>query len=97
MKHAATLLLTLVASAMGKEMPKDEARAAALYDSGLMHAEIMAKKETFWAQEQAMGIYAEQWPELHFAQCKDGKAIPFRDEPLNFYRCKNVGFHRSSG
>jgi hypothetical protein len=89
MKYA-TPLFGLLATALGKEIPKDPQRAADLYDSGLMHEKIMSLKELFWAQELKAGRYAEQWPELAFAQCKDGKAIPFRDQPTNFYRCKNV-------
>ena len=36
------LAATLVSS---KEMPKDEVRAAELYDSGVMHEKIMAEKK----------------------------------------------------
>lgn len=90
MKYAASLF-GLVATALSKEIPKDPQRAADLYDSGLMHEKIMSRKELFWAQERKAGVYAEQWPELHFAQCRDGKAVPFRDQSTNFYRCNNVG------
>lgn len=89
MKYAAPLL-GLMATVMGKEMPKDPKRAAQLYDSGLMHEKIMSTKELFWARQGRSGAFAEKWPELHFAQCKDGKAVPFRDQPLNFFRCKDV-------
>ncbi|KAI0527770.1 hypothetical protein F5B22DRAFT_3414 [Xylaria bambusicola] len=92
MKYAASLL-ALAATALGKEIPKDPKRAADLYDSGLMHEKIMSRKELFWARERKIGKFAEKWPELHFAQCRDGKAVPFRDQPNNFYRCKNINLH----
>lgn len=82
----------LVALASSKEMPKDPVRAAALYDSGVLHERIMAEKESGWKANSLtfnrMG--GPQYPELHFAQCRDGKAVPFRDEKDNFYRCNNV-------
>ncbi|RYP34655.1 hypothetical protein DL767_004215 [Monosporascus sp. MG133] len=93
MRSLAAAVAALVATTFGKEMAKDPKRAAELYDSGLMHEMIMSKKETFWARERKAGIYAQDWPELHFAQCRDGKAIPFRDQPTNFYRCNNVNLH----
>lgn len=85
----------LVALASSKEMPKDPVRAAALYDSGVLHERIMAEKESGWKANSLtfnrMG--GPQYPELHFAQCRDGKAVPFRDEKDNFYRCNNVNLH----
>ena len=93
MKYAASLL-ALAATALAKEIPKDPKRAAELYDSGLMHEQIMSRKELFWAKERKAEIFAERWPELHFAQCRDGRAVPFRDQPNNFYRCNNVRFFR---
>jgi hypothetical protein len=87
-------LLGLAAIAFAKEIPKDAKRAAELYDSGVMHQEIMSKKEKFWAKQSRIGAFAaEKWPELHFAQCRDGKAVPFRDQATNFYRCKNMNLH----
>ncbi|RYP56104.1 hypothetical protein DL769_009975 [Monosporascus sp. CRB-8-3] len=93
MRSLAAALAALVATTFGKEMAKDPKRAAELYDSGLMHEMIMSKKESFWARERKAGIYTQDWPELHFAQCRDGKAVPFRDQPTNFYRCNNVNLH----
>lgn len=83
----------LAAVTLAKEIPKDLERAK-LYDSGEIHERIMAAKEAVWAQQEENGVMnalaGPQYPELHFAQCKDGKAVPFRDEPNNFYRCNNV-------
>jgi hypothetical protein len=97
-------LLGFAAAALGKEIPKDPLRAEQLYDSGIMHERIMMEKETFWAAEIAAFeesragklqrlAAVDPYPELHFAQCKDGQARPFRDEPLNFYRCNNINLH----
>ena len=75
-----------------KEIPKDPARAAELYDSGVMHERIMAEKEAEWSANSFSinAVEGPQWPELHFAQCKNGQAVPFRDQPTNFFRCNNV-------
>ena len=84
----------LVAS---KEIPKDTARAAELYDTGVMHERIMAEKEAEWSAN-SFRLNAEdgpQYPELHFAQCKDGKSIPFRDQNTTFFRCNNVSLAKS--
>lgn len=94
-------LLGLVIATLGKEIPKDPIRAAELYDSGIMHERIVHAKEAFWAadiakfQSSRVGALADvdPWPELHFAQCKNGKAVPFRDEPNNYYRCNNINLH----
>jgi hypothetical protein len=90
MKFTTALLGLAAQVALGKEMPKDPVRAAELYDNGEMHMKIMNRKESFWASRREMRLFAEEWPELHFAQCKDGKVVPFRDQPDNFYRCNNV-------
>ena len=83
----------LLATALSKEIPKDPERAK-LYDSGFIHDQIMQSKESFWNSQEEMSLTnsaaGPYYPELHFAQCKEGKAIPFRDEPNNFYRCNNV-------
>ncbi|KAF2269791.1 hypothetical protein CC78DRAFT_602036 [Lojkania enalia] len=85
-----------VVAVLSKEMPKDLERAK-LYDSGEIMEASMAKKEAFWESRRKMNLFnaaaGPQWPELHFAQCKDGRAVPFRDEPNNFYRCNNMNLH----
>lgn len=40
-----TALLSLSAFAVAKEMPKDEVKAAKLYDSGIRHANNVALKK----------------------------------------------------
>jgi hypothetical protein len=92
MKYAAAIL-GLAGLAFAKEIPKDPERAK-MYDSGEVHERLMGMKYAVWDAQESMGVMnslaGEQYPELHFAQCKDGKAIPFRDQPNNFYRCNNV-------
>ncbi|KAF2014313.1 hypothetical protein BU24DRAFT_463111 [Aaosphaeria arxii CBS 175.79] len=89
----AFLPLALVAA---KEIPKDPERAKR-YDSGEVHDELMAAKQAVWDRQERLGVMnslaGPYYPELHFAQCKDGKAVPFRDEPNNFYRCNNINLH----
>lgn len=95
MKYTFTLA-SLAALAMGKEIPKNETRAAELYDNGLMHERIMAEKFKQWDQRADLRIAsADESPyvELHFAQCRDGKSVPFRDQPDFYFRCKNMNLH----
>lgn len=96
-------LLALATVAVAKEVPRDPHRHALLYESGLMHQRLMNDKLESWAEHDAQvaAIAAESrqgrfaaavdpFPEQHFAQCRDGKSIPIRDQPTVFYRCKNV-------
>jgi hypothetical protein len=85
----------LAALAMGKETPKNETRAAELYDNGLMHEMIMEEKFKQWdrSAELRLASAAEPLAELHFAQCRDGKVVPFRDQPDFSFRCKNINLH----
>jgi hypothetical protein len=93
MKYS-TAFLAFAATVFAKEIPKDPKRAAELYDSGKMHEMIMAAKAEQLHVESEMGVLnslaGPDYEELHFAQCKDGKAVPFRDRPNFFFRCKNV-------
>ncbi|KAH7128121.1 hypothetical protein B0J11DRAFT_431067 [Dendryphion nanum] len=95
MKYSAALA-GLVATVLSKEIPKDPERAK-LYDSGFIHDQIMESKLSFWSSQEEVSLMnsaaGPTYPELHFAQCKDGKAVPFRDEPNNFYRCNNINLH----
>ena len=56
----------------------------------------MAEKMAQW-DTRLMRIAADNSTppvELHFAQCRDGKSVPFRDQPDFFFRCKNVNLHQ---
>jgi hypothetical protein len=89
-------IVGFAAVAFAKEIPRDPVRHAELYESGVMHERIMMMKEEHWAQNRIDGVFntaaATYYEELHFAQCRDGKSIPFRDQPTKFFRCNNVSW-----
>lgn len=97
MKYAAAIV-ALAATAFAKEIPKDPERAAELYDSGVMHERIVADKNAQWNLQAEMGVLnslaGPQFPELPFAQCKDGLAAPLDPFHTNNastkFRCNNV-------
>jgi hypothetical protein len=99
MKYSAAFM-AFAAAIFAKEIPKDPKRAAELYDSGVMHEMIMSAKAEQLHIESEMGVLnslaGPDYQELHFAQCKDGKAVPFRDRPDFFFRCNNVCYHTIS-
>jgi hypothetical protein len=81
-------LLSLSALAAAKEMPKDEFRAAELYDSGIRHANNMAIKHEHWAIQEAAGAYrSEQYREVKDkVECINGTAITSTDT----FKCSNL-------
>lgn len=81
-------LLSLAALAAAKEMPKDEIKAAKLYDSGLKHANNMALKHESWAKKEAAGAYnSAQYAEVaEKVECRNGTAITADDT----FRCSNI-------
>lgn len=96
-----TILAGLMAITTAKEMPKDKARAAQLYDSGVMHQRIMERKAARLAEEEQLNILntaavdAPYYQELPFALCRNGTAKPFNPNPVPRpgdiqFRCKNV-------
>ncbi|KAK7191758.1 hypothetical protein DPSP01_007206 [Paraphaeosphaeria sporulosa] len=100
MKYAAAIA-ALAAAAFAKEIPKDPERAAELYDSGVMHERIMADKNAQWDLQDQMGVLnslaGPQFPELPFAQCKNGLAAPLDPFQSNNastkFRCNNINLH----
>lgn len=96
MRFSATLA-GLVAAAVAKEIPKDPVRAAELYDSGIMHERIMAAKAEQLQLSKQLNVLSSAagptYPELPFAQCKNGQAIPFRGQNDTVFRCNNVSTH----
>ncbi|KAF2755478.1 hypothetical protein EJ05DRAFT_512987 [Pseudovirgaria hyperparasitica] len=84
----------LAGSVLCKEKPKDFSIAADKYDSGTMHMEIMAtKRGTFQRQRDSGAMNSEQYIELPFANCRDGKAQPFRNNATLAFRCNNLNLH----
>ncbi|KAA8627598.1 hypothetical protein PtrSN002B_007754 [Pyrenophora tritici-repentis] len=83
-----TALLSLSALAAAKEMPKDDFKAAELYDSGIRHANNVALKKESWARQEAAGMYkSAQYAEIKDkVECVNGTAITGND----VFRCQNV-------
>lgn len=77
--------------ALGKELQMDEARAAELYDSGLVHEALMSAKIAHWKAEEEMGLMdSTQWPRLNYTKCVNGVAEAVPGNPMLTFRCKNV-------
>lgn len=90
----AAAAVTVATPAFAKEMPKDEARAAEFYDSGLMHEQSMQRKLNFWkAEEQAGLLDSSKWPRLGYTKCIDGKVEAIKGDPLHTFRCKNIDLY----
>jgi hypothetical protein len=88
---AGAVLSAAVAPSMAREMPVDELKAAKLYDSGLIHQQLIAKKIAHWEAEQAAGLMnATSWPRLNPTKCVNGVAEAIKGDPLHTFRCKNV-------
>ncbi|KAF2634959.1 hypothetical protein P280DRAFT_438022 [Massarina eburnea CBS 473.64] len=62
-----------------------------------MHERMMAAKEEQRALDEQMGVLnslaGPLYPELPFAQCKNGTAVPFRGDTSISFRCNNVNLH----
>ena len=77
--------------AMGRELPVDEARAAAFYDNGMVHETLMKHKIEQWKAEEAAGLMdSSKWPRLNYTKCEKGVAAAVPGDPLLTFRCKNV-------
>ncbi|KAL6710360.1 hypothetical protein ACN47E_009306 [Coniothyrium glycines] len=81
-------LLSLAALAAAKEMPKDEEKAARLFDSGIRHANNVALKKESWAKHEAAGVYASaQYAEVKAkVTCTNGVAVSGADR----FKCSNI-------
>lgn len=81
-------LLSLSALAAAKELPKDDFKAAKLYDSGIRHANNMAIKQEHWAIQEAAGAYnSAQYREVkEKVECLNGTATTGTDT----FRCSNL-------
>ncbi|CBX93901.1 hypothetical protein IAQ61_003776 [Plenodomus lingam] len=86
--YVRSALFSLAALAAAKEMPKDEIKAAELYDSGIRHANNMALKKESWARQEAMGAYnSAQYPEIKDkVECINGTATAGAD----VFKCSNI-------
>lgn len=92
-----TAIAALAAVGSAKEIPRDAARHAELYESGIMHEKIMAAKAAQLSHDEEMGVMnaaeGPLYPELPFAQCKDGWAVPFRGNNNIRFKCNNMNLH----
>ncbi|KAF2645194.1 hypothetical protein P280DRAFT_495159 [Massarina eburnea CBS 473.64] len=84
-------LLSLSALAVAKELPKDEVKAAELYDSGVRHNNIMSLKQETFARQEAVGAYdSKQYAEIaEHVECINGTAISGSDS----FRCNNIDLY----
>ncbi|KAH7324564.1 hypothetical protein B0I35DRAFT_388417 [Stachybotrys elegans] len=88
------VLSAAVAPAWGREVPVDEERAARLYDSGVIHDELMAMKMNHWQSEANMGLMdASAFPRLNYTRCVNGIAEAIPGDPLHTFRCKNFDLY----
>ncbi|KAL2206310.1 hypothetical protein CC79DRAFT_1291929, partial [Sarocladium strictum] len=84
----------LATVALAKEKAVDEVKAAELYDTGIIHNEIMEAKMSQWRMERETGVRdSELYPELGYAPCVNGwiEAIP--GDRNNTFRCSNMDLY----
>ena len=90
----AAALTATATTAVAKELPKDEFRAAELYDSGKFHMWNMERKlEMTSAQAEAGMLNSSVWPRLGYTKCKDGIAQALPGDPLHSFKCKNMDLY----
>ena len=90
----AVALTAAAVPVLGREMPVDEVKAARLYDSGVIHDRIMAKKIAHWEAEEAAGILdSTQWERLNYTKCVDGFAEAIPGSAVHKFKCKNMDLY----
>jgi choice-of-anchor B domain-containing protein len=90
----AAALSAAVAPAAARELPVDEERAARLYDSGVIHDQLMSLKMSHWEAEVESGLMdAGQFPRLNQTKCINGFADAIPGDPLHKFRCKNFDLY----
>ncbi|KAG9231338.1 hypothetical protein BJ875DRAFT_444182 [Amylocarpus encephaloides] len=88
---ALSTLALLCSAVWAKEMAVNELKAAELYDSGIVHEELMARKMNHWAAEAEAGLMESvQYPELGYTKCINGIAEAIPGDAKNTFRCNNV-------
>ncbi|CAH0050083.1 unnamed protein product [Clonostachys solani] len=86
--------LGLASVVAGKELPKDEFRAANLYDNGAVHMESMERKKALWLAEFDAGLLnSTKWPRLNYTPCVNGKAEAVKGDPLLTFSCRNIDLY----
>ncbi|KAH6695595.1 hypothetical protein F5X68DRAFT_258181 [Plectosphaerella plurivora] len=86
--------LTAASAVMAKEMAKNEATAAELYDSGVMHTDNMQRKISLWTAEAEAGLLdSTKWPRLNKTSCVNGFVDAIPGDPLHKFSCKNIDLY----
>lgn len=86
-------VLSLAATSLSKELPKDEARAAKFYDSGVVHQKIFDRKLAHFEAELAAGNYDSSiYPRLDYTKCVNGLAVAIKGDATHTFKCKNVSW-----
>ncbi|PNH39126.1 hypothetical protein VD0004_g7751 [Verticillium dahliae] len=86
--------LAATSAVMAKELPKNEELAAELYDSGVIHEQMMAKKMAHWTAEFEAGLLqSSKWPRLNYTKCVNGYAEAIKGDPLHKFKCKNIDLY----
>lgn len=85
-------LCTAVAA---REMPVDDLVAAELYDSGLVHMELMSMKHATFARQRAHGAYDSTQYKRGAGpiKCVDGFADVIPGDAMNKFKCKNIDYY----
>ncbi|TFL02946.1 hypothetical protein BDV98DRAFT_565105 [Pterulicium gracile] len=84
----------LASSTLAKEMEPDAARAAELYDSGIVHERLMNMKMNQFARQKEAGAYdSSQYRGLGYVPCVNGTAIAVPGDRLNTFRCHNADLY----
>lgn len=89
--------VAIAATAVAKELPKDEVKAALFYDNGLIHQENMQHKIDLHAALKEAGVYeSSQYPAIKKeVKCKDGFATAVKGDANQTFACKNVSLRSS--
>jgi choice-of-anchor B domain-containing protein len=84
--------------ASAKEIEMDPERDAELYQSGVMHMNIMNTKETFWASRRDAGLfdpaqYKSMEAQAPVARCVNGVATLRANDPLYAFSCQGLDLY----
>ncbi|KAH7374576.1 hypothetical protein B0T11DRAFT_344259, partial [Plectosphaerella cucumerina] len=86
--------LTAASAAMAKELPKDLIKGAELYDTGIVHEDLIGRKLAQWDAEREAGLLdSSQWPRLNYTKCVNGKAEAIKGDPLQTFKCDNIDLY----
>ncbi|KAK4443557.1 hypothetical protein QBC34DRAFT_416944 [Podospora aff. communis PSN243] len=94
---AAVVLTGLLPVVCAKELQPDEG-VSALYDTGAVHEQLMAKKMSTWSRQRKGGAFnSRKWKSRpganNIVYCNNGTAKVIPGDPLNTFRCNNVDFY----